>query len=676
MMSLTHIITTWLIFCVCLFPHTAAKQQRFSKQNSDFENTVSFGRKLVSFVSDERKESVVMTKNALIGIGEENTIELVVKIKDRVRLRGSTMEPSIVLFFAPEDAELADVSRSFRKFRKNVVAALMDKSSRGNNSTSRFLSQTIEGETRVHELDEKFSFLDNGFLKLKREDGSITAYTSADKETWNQVGDSQMLPVNLQEANLKAGLRVRRYSRKHHALSVDAQYSYRKKAPPFFNPIDTVSGQKVWDISIHVSNLCSDSTDGGLSTTLTNDLEYAILNFFNKTYDGNQNVTYDSVMILGDQFEEGISCDPIEEAITEKSRRKLPRKFLYSTIYFILKGFCYGHCPSDPSSVIDTVNRRRLQSKNEEFLGAIRSVMPSADSMSKGEMTPIDCTTRKYCNSQDGKCCGFEDCFCPYTVIEICDKTAYCSGSGCCRPAFIPKCDFSMTCDRTIDVTMDKSIIVFGQSHTRDEFPRFRVYKYDSANNKFYQHGNLPFPDMRLLDESSSSSTDRVISSSVSISNTGQRVALGSNVGRKVKIFDLDTDNEWKNTETFVGPHTSLFGQSVSLNPTTGNTIAIGAPRYSRKNDRNGNVVIYEYRYNNQSKLRWIKKPPINANTPHEEFGWRVDVDNDNIVHVGYHKNSAVVSYEYRGSVWVKVNAETDLKKCFSPSNNQCETNF
>ncbi len=352
---------------------------------------------------------------------------------------------------------------------------------------------------------------------------------------------------------------------------------------------------------------------------------------------------------------------------------------LYSTIYFILNGYCWGYCPSDPSSGIDTANRRKLQSRNEQLLGEIQSVAPDVDAVSKGEINQIDCTRNKNCNSQDGKCCGFDDCFCPYTVIEICDNSSFCRGPGCCRPAHIPKCEFAMTCDRTIDITKDKTTIVFGQSHKPSEFPRFRVYNRDSDNDKYYQHGILPFPnstslDGRSLNDGNSSKSNRVIASSVSISNDGQRVALGSNTGRKVKIFDLDTDDEWKDTKTFWGPHSSLFGQSVSLNPTTGDTIAIGSPRYTANNKaRSGTVFVYQYENNYWSQLQ----PNIDGNIQYGELGWRVDVDHNNTVHAGYHKRSAVVSFKYDGNVWLPIpGADTDLKKCFSQSNNQCETNL
>ena len=236
-----------------------------------------------------------------------------------------------------------------------------------------------------------------------------------------------------------------------------------------------------------------------------------------------------------------------------------------------------------------------------------------------------------------------------------------------------------MTCDRTIDITKDKTTIVFGQSHKPSEFPRFRVYNRDSDNDKYYQHGILPFPnstslDGRSLNDGNSSKSNRVIASSVSISNDGQRVALGSNTGRKVKIFDLDTDDEWKDTKTFWGPHSSLFGQSVSLNPTTGNTIAIGSPRYTANNKaRSGTVFVYQYENNYWSQLQ----PNIDGNIQYGELGWRVDVDHNNTVHAGYHKRSAVFSFKYDGNVWLPIpGADTDLKKCFSQSNNQCETNL
>ena len=635
-------------------------------------------------MSDEKEESVVMTRKALVGTGVNNTLEIIVEIKDRVPMRGSRREPSIVLFFAPEDANLGLVSKPFNKFEKYVVASLMDQSSRNSNSTSRFLSQTIEGEKEIQLVEEEFSFLDSGFLKLTREGGYVTAYTSVNQTTWNQVGDSQLLPVELQDANLKAGLRVKRNSRDYYALSVDGQFSFSKYADPIEDPIDEDPGHKIYDISIDVNKLCSDSIEGGLSTTLINDLEYAILDYFNETYASNPNVTFESVMIVGDRFEEGLACPTIQEEVADsrgkKNGRQLTRRLLYSTLYFILNGYCYGACPSNPSSHIDTVNRRNLKSSNQVLLSKIQSVTPQADEVVGVDSSAVDCTRNNQCKHIDGRCCGYEDCFCPYNVIEICDDSRTCRRGNCCRPAYIPKCEFSMTCDRTIDITEDKSTIVFGQSHEPHEFPKFRVYSHDPDEDKWYQRGLLERPPTSRVLQDDDTSSRRVISSSVSISNDGERVALGSNLGKKVKIFHLESDNledKWTVIKSFTS-NQNLFGQSVSLNPVDGTMIAIGSPiNYYSETGHTGEVHVYQEINNRWKEL----SPTIGKDLNEETLGWRVDIDKNNIVHVGYKNKPTVLSYQRINKKWELLPdndglADSDLKNCFMQTSDNCQTTF
>jgi hypothetical protein len=667
-----------LIFLACLLANVFAKTRKFRMKSSEFTDSVAFSHDTIAFFNGGDDESVVLTKKPLVGLNDgTNKLEIQIYMQPRLKdFNTEKPQAAVVLFFALPTTTLEDVSQSDNRwgvFKKNTVASVRDISFKNKNSKLKLVSYAANGENGFKKRTKGlgFSLFDGGYIKLTRESSFMKTFVSNDGIAWNETS-SIYLPEMYRTIDLKAGIRIKREKRKRYVASMEAKYVFKNYAKPLDEESEDEDAdedeKQVFDISLNALGLCSDTPYGFAALTKI-DLEWAILKFFQENFDSD--LRFDSVMIM-DNFEDGESCEDVENSaklfsydLDKETKRKL-RGSQRSILYFILNGYCYGACPGDPTDTIDTINRR-LGALADDLVTRLQAVVPDVTEVTRDTSKRLDCELSENCLAADGRCCGYSDtCFCRFTNVTLCQNQADTS----CHPAFLPKCAHDMACDQTFDITPDKQTLVLGKSHEAETDPSFRVYDYESIPDKWY---------LRTVNGSQNIENDgkkkrkRLYSCSVSISDDGNKIALGAFAVHKVKIYGWDTNEGWMILKKIYGFPKSLFGYSVSLLDDGTNTakLAVGAPTNDTSTLMEGGVA-YVYTETEENDWTMYGTHIIGSNNEHK-FGWRVDIKTQNIVSIGYHRSPLVNSFELKSDTWVPVLLYSRLEECFKEIVDTCE---
>jgi len=200
-------------------PSSAPSVKLTSAGPSPFEgsntNSITFsdnGGILLESTSQE--PSTVMSTMAHQGVdGADGDLELVVQIPDR-DFTESGWQPSVVLFFAPGDTPIEDVTtpdNGYHNFEGTVAAYMNHR-----------MYPTLGSYFRSKAKQEDGSFLEGSSyantlplpttgvaLKLTRTAGKIRSFYSLDAgTTWTQIGGDYLLAPDFQYAPLKVGYRL------------------------------------------------------------------------------------------------------------------------------------------------------------------------------------------------------------------------------------------------------------------------------------------------------------------------------------------------------------------------------------------------------------------------------------------------------------------------------------
>lgn len=437
-----------------------------------------------------------------------------------------------------------------------------------------------------------------------------------------------------------------------------------------------------YGIQIKLKGLCGDLPDSKLSLAFKTELETILLDFYQEIHEKDDNFTASSISISESEFEQSTECPDIEEISTTASRQ-LQRTLLYTTIYFYLGGYCYGTCPSDPSSAVDTVNRlrRRMTVEEDILLGKLSARFPEVSEATFGDRgNKIDCSLSSNCNSDKGICCGVGTCGC------VNEDLVLCSTLDSCKRTKFPICLHDLTCDSSISITPDRQTLAVGSGFL-DEKPSVEVYDFDAGHGLWLRRGS-PILETTSAAHGGQEDTFRKrggkFGSAVALTDNGMTVASGAFSQDSVTVFDWDPQsNEWTKGVTLRGPPRSMYGVSIDFasNP---HLLTIGAPKdvhpSDPQSDGNGSVYVYKYI---PSELAWLQfGSAIRGRVNGGRLGWRVALSPD-----GYSvssqsrkdKKESTFEWTQSESKWIPNHyMPSYLPVCErgSGNNNQCQNTF
>lgn len=437
-----------------------------------------------------------------------------------------------------------------------------------------------------------------------------------------------------------------------------------------------------YGVEIKLKGLCGDLADSKLSLAFKTELESIILDFYQEIHQNNDNFSASSIHISESDFEQSTECPDIEEIGTAGSRR-LPRTLLYTTIYFYLNGYCYGSCPSDPSSVVDTVNRLRRKMANEEeiLLQKLNQRFPEVSETTFGDRgTKFDCSLSTNCESAKGICCGVGDCGC------VDEDLVLCSTYDSCKSTKFPSCLHDLTCDSSISITPDRQTLAVGSGFL-DEKASVEVYDYDASHGLWLRRGS-PILETTFGSHEEQKGTFRKrggkFGSSVALTDNGMRLASGAFSQNSVTVFDWSSQsNEWTKGVTLRGSPKSMYGVSIDFarNP---HLLTIGAPKdvhpSDPQSDGNGSVYVYKYLPRESAWLQFGSA--IRGRVNGGRLGWRVALSPDGYsVSAESRKNEQERTYEWTQSEskWIqneKMPSYLPVCDRGSGNENQCQNTF
>jgi len=442
----------------------------------------------------------------------------------------------------------------------------------------------------------------------------------------------------------------------------------------------SVGDNSRYDVQIGVAGLCGDTPDAGLSFAFKTVIETAVAGFYESVHQ-NDGFTVSSVVAREAEFMESNECPDSEDVVT--NGRALRRKPQYSLIYLILSGECTGTCPDDPSEEIPTVNGRRNlingQNKKQLLLNKLSEILPEiTDVELEVAGNKIDCSLDATCIN-NALCCGVDDCSCLVEELVLCKEEYQ------CKHTEFPSCMNDFSCDNSITITSDHQTLAIGAGF-REVGPSVQVYDR-SDSGRWYQRGqDITDPTSgtgrhmaRARSSGFVSKGDR-FGSSVSISENGMRVAIGSYLDNFVAIFDyISKAEEWELNGVIEGPQESMFGISIDLS-SEGNIVAVGAPL----DDYNQNIdagSVFIYNYSNDLNL-WVttgKNNPIRSpEMDQERFGWKVGLSEDgNVISIQARYGSDPKTFARNNKNRWKANDSLDslIYECDrgSQTNDQCD---
>mmetsp|Transcript_2048 Transcript_2048/g.2990 ORF Transcript_2048/g.2990 Transcript_2048/m.2990 type:complete len:179 (+) Transcript_2048:604-1140(+) len=161
-----------------------------------------------------------MTKNAHNGEGDAATIDITVEYISRTMF-GTAYEAALALFFANADSTALDLTTNdndYGQFESNVVATVRDKI-HANMDHVWFSkhTQSADGTGIEYESGSDNYKMVSGFLRLRREDGFVSAFHSMNGALWREIGAPAELPEDLKRIPLKIGMRIKRdYKTSYH----------------------------------------------------------------------------------------------------------------------------------------------------------------------------------------------------------------------------------------------------------------------------------------------------------------------------------------------------------------------------------------------------------------------------------------------------------------------------
>jgi len=169
---------------------------------------------VVQFESSSQETATVLSTKAHKGVVDaEGNLELVVHVSDR-DITDSGWQPSMVLFFAPEETPIDDVTtrdNEFHNFQDAIVAYANHRMYPGLGSYFRSYTKQEDGTlVSTHGYAETIPLpTTNTALKLTRRAGYIRSFYSLDAgTTWIPIGDEELLPPDVRYSPLKIGYRL------------------------------------------------------------------------------------------------------------------------------------------------------------------------------------------------------------------------------------------------------------------------------------------------------------------------------------------------------------------------------------------------------------------------------------------------------------------------------------
>ena len=437
-----------------------------------------------------------------------------------------------------------------------------------------------------------------------------------------------------------------------------------------------------YGIQIKLKGLCGDLPDSKLSLAFKTELESLLLEFYTEIHSNDDSFDASSISISESDFEQSTECPDAEELSADGSRL-LTRTLLYTTMYFYLNGYCYGSCPSNPSSGVDTVNRVRRRMADEEgiLLQKLRGRFPEISEVVFGDTgSKIDCSLSANCESAKGICCGVDSCGC------VDEDLVLCSSPDSCKKTKFPSCLHDLSCDNSISITPDRRTLAVGSGFL-DEKPSVEVYDYDSNHAIWLRRGGT-IVETTTVAHGQQDVTFRKrggkFGSSVALTDDGMTLASGAFNQDSVTIFSWSTSsNEWIKGVILRGPPRSMYGVSIDFarNP---NLLTIGAPKdvhpTKPESDRDGSVYVYKHLPRESAWLQFGSA--IRGNVHGGRLGWRVAMSPDGYsVSSESRKNKRETSYEWSQSEsrWVensKIPSYLPVCSRASGNNNQCQNTF
>ena len=277
-------------------------------------------------------------------------------------------------------------------------------------------------------------------------------------------------------------------------------------------------------------DLCGDTPDtNGLSFAFKIAIEDALSGYYSSVH---ENDGFGVMSLDIDEFVEANDCPDVEDDIT---RRKL-RGTVYSVVYYIFTGQCTGSCPVDPSDEIDGINDRQrglkvlddslesTKKKNKALRMIMSETFPEithAKFLNTGDR--INCNLDHYCYGNGAVCCGVGDCSCMAHLV-LCDS----QGLNC-RDTIYPTCLYDSSCDNSIAISDSKQTLVIGSGYLD---VNASVQVYDKQDDGIWQRRGEPIIDPygseHVPDSSEKHKRGGQFGSSVSINNSGNRLAIGS----------------------------------------------------------------------------------------------------------------------------------------------------
>jgi hypothetical protein len=183
---------------------------------------------LIEFESIDGQDSSVLSTDTYSG-----DIELIVKIDVRVD-DGEDHQPQIVLFVAPEDTTVEDVTtndKDWAGFEERVVSWMKESICSEMDHTWFNFNTKQEGGTYItqsHEMkEEKLSC--GASLKLSKDKDMVSASYSLDYDhetgdgSWIQIGSDVPLPSEYRSAPLKLGYRIKRGNKSGYFVSTTSK---------------------------------------------------------------------------------------------------------------------------------------------------------------------------------------------------------------------------------------------------------------------------------------------------------------------------------------------------------------------------------------------------------------------------------------------------------------------
>eukprot|EP00548_Thalassiothrix_antarctica_P010063 CAMPEP_0194160216 /NCGR_PEP_ID=MMETSP0152-20130528/78270_1 /TAXON_ID=1049557 /ORGANISM="Thalassiothrix antarctica, Strain L6-D1" /LENGTH=1486 /DNA_ID=CAMNT_0038869883 /DNA_START=967 /DNA_END=5427 /DNA_ORIENTATION=- len=163
---------------------------------------------LVTLSSSDNVQAVTLSKNSIEVF--EGDISLIVKVDERV-LFSTGYQSGLWLFFATAETSTEEIlsTTNDADFKNLVVAAVGDKIHYSCcEHTWAFKSwYNKEGQREEQGGGDSYKNM-NGYLKLERINGAISAWMSPNGNGWKEIGSTQELPDNLATSPLKVGLRM------------------------------------------------------------------------------------------------------------------------------------------------------------------------------------------------------------------------------------------------------------------------------------------------------------------------------------------------------------------------------------------------------------------------------------------------------------------------------------